>query len=120
MGNAYTPGLKISANAVIKKTRRLPLKGELAVKLGDKVTAETVVARTDIPGVILTIRAAEILGLDPAETLRVLTIKLGDKVTTGQVIGETKSFFGLFKSECKSNLTGTVELISSANRACRR
>lgn len=114
MGTAYTPGLKVSAGTIIRKTRRLPLKGKVLANTGDRVNANDVVARTDIPGIIQTVKVAEILGLEPPEALAILHVKEGDQVTVGQVFAETKSFFGLFKSECKTPFAGTVELISSA------
>lgn len=114
MGTAYTPGLKISPGLVITKTRRLPLKGEVLVNTGDNVGAETIVARTDIPGIMQTVRVAEILGLEPPDAINALIIKQGDKVEAGQVVAESRAFFGLFKSECKSPFSGTVELISPA------
>ena len=114
MGTAYTPGLKVSPGTTIKKQRRLPLKGQVTVKIGDKVSAETVVARTDIPGIIQTVKVAEMLGLEPADAINALKIAQGDIVESGQVIAESKSFFGLFKSECKTPYNGTIELISHA------
>ncbi len=114
MGTAYTPGLKVSAGTIVRKQRRLPLKGRVMVNAGDTVKANDVVARTDIPGIIQTVRVAEILGIEPQEAIAILQVKEGDQVTTGQVFAETKSFFGLFKNECKTPFTGTVELISHA------
>lgn len=114
MGTAYTPGLKISPGTIVRKTRRLPLKGQVMANVGDAVTAATVVARTEIPGVIQTVKVAEVLGLEPAEAIGVLCVKQGDAVESGQVVAETRSFFGLFKSECRSSYRGKVELISSA------
>ena len=114
MGTAYTPGLKISPGTIIRKTRRLPLKGQVLVGVGDTVTAETVVARTDIPGVIQTIKVAETLGIEPQEAIAALQIALGDAVQREQVVAETRSFFGLFRTEAKSPFTGVVELISHA------
>lgn len=114
MGTAYTPGLKVSPGTMVRKQRRLPLKGNVLVNVGDRVTADTVVARTDIPGIIQTVKVAEILGLEPAEALAILQVKEGDEVTAGQIFAETKAFFGLLKSECKTPFTGRVELISSA------
>ena len=114
MRTAYTPGLTVSPGTTIRKTRRLPLKGQVMVKVGDAVKAETVVARTEIPGVIQTIKVAEILGLEPPDAINALKVGQGDRVEAGQVIAESKSFFGLFKSECKSPFKGTVELISHA------
>ncbi len=112
MGTAYTPGLKVSPGTTIRKQRRLPLKGNVLAKVGDRVTADMVVARTDIPGIIQTVKVAEILGIEPAEAIAALQVKEGDEVTTGQIFAETKSFFGLLRSECKTPFTGKVELIS--------
>ena len=47
MGTAYTPGLKVLKNTTVEKDRRLPLKGNVLVSLGDEVTHDTVVARAD-------------------------------------------------------------------------
>jgi biotin carboxyl carrier protein len=113
MGTAYTPGLTVSPGTTIRKTRRLPLKGQVTVNIGDHVTADTVVARTEIPGVIQTVRVAEILGLEPAEAISALKVQQGDKVESGQLLAETRSFFGLIRTECKSPIAGTVELISN-------
>jgi len=49
MGHAYTPGLKVTEKLLVTKKRILPLKGEVLVKVGDKVTPDTVVARTNLP-----------------------------------------------------------------------
>jgi hypothetical protein len=114
MGTAYTPGLKISPGTTIRKTRRLPMKGQVVVAVGDRVKAEDVVARTDIPGVIQTVKVAEMIGLEPPEAIAALKVGQGDKVERGQIVAESRSFFGLFKSECKSPIAGTVELISHA------
>lgn len=113
MGTAYTPGLTVSPGTTIRKTRRLPLKGRVTVELGQRVTAGTVVARTEIPGVMQTIKVAEMLGLDPGEAVAALKVGKGDSLEPGQVIAESRSFFGLFKSEVKSPFAGTVELISN-------
>jgi len=39
MAHAYTPGLKVTRKTVLRKERRLPLPGEVVVKVGDKVSA---------------------------------------------------------------------------------
>jgi hypothetical protein len=46
MAHAYTPGLRVAENTVISKERRLPLRGEVLVKEGDKLPAERVGAKT--------------------------------------------------------------------------
>ncbi len=114
MSTAYTPGLRISSGALIRKARRLPLKGEILVKVGDEVQPETIVARTEIPGMIYTVKVAEELGLEPADAIKALIIKQGDTITVGQTIAKSKSFFGLFTNECKSPMAGIAELITEA------
>ena len=46
MAHAYTPGLKVTEKILVKKHRILPLKGDVIVKVGDKVSPKDVVART--------------------------------------------------------------------------
>ena len=41
MGTAYTPGLTISRDVVVRKLRRLPLAGEVLVSVGEEVEADT-------------------------------------------------------------------------------
>ncbi len=114
MGTAYTPGLKVSARTTIEKLRRLPLKGEVVVALGDTVSPGTVVARTELPGIMQTIKAAERLGVEPGDLAGSLKIKVGDSIAVGDVIAETKGLFGkFFRSELKSPFAGKIELISS-------
>ncbi|MCS7192746.1 MAG: hypothetical protein NZ937_07185 [Armatimonadetes bacterium] len=114
MGTAYTPGLTISTNAIVRKVRRLPLKGQVLVHVGDEVEPDTVVARTELPGPITTVRVAERLGVEPRELNKFLLKNIGDKVQAGEVIAERKTFFGLFTSRVTSPITGTIDFISEA------
>ncbi len=114
MGTAYTPGLTISADIVIRKMRRLPLKGQVLVQVGDEVYPDTVVARTELPGPITTLRVAERLGVEPRELGKFLLKREGDKVQAGEVIAERKTLFGLFTSRVTSPITGTIDFISEA------
>lgn len=112
MGTAYTPGLKVSPRTTIRKTRRLPLKGDVVASIGERVDPLAVVARTELPGIMQTLRVAEYLGLEPGDVGKVLKIKEGDRVERNDIIAETRSLFGLMKNEIKSPISGTVELIS--------
>ncbi len=113
MGTAYTPGLKVSGHTTIEKTRRLPLKGSVLVKEGTAVTPGTVVARTELPGNMLTIKLSERMGIEPKDMPETLKIALGDEVKQGDLIAESKGLFGkFFKSEFKSPYSGKVEIIS--------
>ncbi len=113
MGHAYTPGLKVTEKILVRKKRILPLKGEVLVRVGDRVGSETVVARTHLPGAVEPINVANILGLPPEDVIHQMLKKEGDRVKEGEVIAKSKSFFGLFTSECKCKSEGTIENISS-------
>lgn len=112
MAHAYTPGLKVLAQTVVKKQRRLPLPGEILVSKGDKVTAEQVVARTNLPGNVQTLNVAGLLGALPEEIEEAMLKKAGDKIKTDEVIAQSKGLFGLFKSQVKSPINGEIESIS--------
>ncbi len=114
MGTAYTPGLKVSARTTIEKIRRLPLKGEVVVGMGDTVSPHTIVARTELPGIMQTVKVAERMGIEPGDLANSLKVQMGDSVSIGDIIAETKGLFGkFFRSEFKSPVAGKIELISA-------
>jgi len=110
--HAYTPGLKVSRQTEVKKERRLPLKGDVLVGIGDRVTAETIVAKTELPGNVQTVNVANRLSILPEDIERNMLVKLGDWVDEGDLIAQSRSFFGLFKSSAKMPVSGTVESVS--------
>lgn len=112
MGHAYTPGLKVTDQMWLRKDRILPLKGDVLVSKGQQVEPDTVVAQTHLPGPVEPVNVANILGMPPEDIAECMLKKEGDPITEGEVIARSSSFFGLFKSECKSKITGTVENIS--------
>jgi len=114
MAHAYTPGLKVTDNLLVKKNRILPLKGEVVVKVGDKVNPDDVVARTELPGNIVPINVANKLGIPPEDINEFMVKKEGDTIENGEVIAIKK--FPLIKrwsTICKTSITGTIESISS-------
>jgi hypothetical protein len=113
MGHAYTPGLKVTGKILVTKRRILPLKGDVLVKVGDKVQPDTVVARTLLPGNVEPVNVANILGIPPEDIMDCMMKKEGEEVKQGEVIAKSKSFFGLFSSEAKTRTDGSVESISS-------
>lgn len=112
MGTAYTPGLKVSPATLVRRTRRLPLKGEVVVREGEAVEPHAVVARTEIPGILRTVRAAEALGIDADELPRAVVVAEGAAVSAGELLAASRAFWGLFKSEVRSPVDGTVELVN--------
>ena len=113
MGTAYTPGLKVSPYTAVRKTRRLPRKGDVLVNVGDVVSPTTVVARALLPGNMMLVKVAGQMGLDPEEVAPLLMVKEGDTVSKGDLLCQAKSFFGLFKSESRASCSGVVETFSS-------
>ena len=59
--SAYTPGLSIKRSTTVTKIRRLPISGEVYVKVGDKVNYDTLVAKTEIRGDPVILNIAELL-----------------------------------------------------------
>jgi hypothetical protein len=112
LGSAYTPGLTVSGDTVARRTRRLPIKGEVLAKVGDAVGPNDVVARAMLPGPQQAIKLAEKLGVEANEAKGFFKLSVGDKVEKGQLIAETKGLWGMFKQEVFSDYTGTVESIS--------
>lgn len=109
---SYTPGLKVTPEALLRFDRRLPLKGQVEVKVGDKVSWDQIVARTDLPGRVEMVNLASKLGLDPAELPTLLLKKEGDEIAKDEILAYSKGFFGFFKSPYRSPITGTLESIS--------
>ena len=112
MAHSYTPGLKVTASTKLRRERKLPLPGDVLAKEGDRVKAETIVARTELPGNVQTVNAANLLGVLPEDVEECLTKPVGSKVEKGEVFAESKSFFGLFRSKCHAPVKGTVESVS--------
>ena len=113
MGHAYTPGLKVTDKILIRKRRILPLKGDVIVKVGDKLSPDDVVARTHLPGNVVPLNVANKLGLPPEDLALAMLKKVGDPIKEGEMIALSKSLFGLLKTPCNATINGTLESISS-------
>lgn len=112
MSDAYLPGLTVSELTMIRKVRRLPLQGEVLAQQGSTVTPERKVAQTFIPGRPHLVAVSNLLNIEPSELSEVMVKSVGDSVREGEVIGRYSAFFGLFRGQCQSPATGTVEHIS--------
>src|SRR5947209_8213232 len=115
MGAAYTPGLRISPFTHVRTTRRLPIRGDVLVRNGAVVEPATIVARAELPGLLQTVKVGAQLGLEPSEVAKHLAVRLGDRVEAGQLVAQTQSFFGMFKSACKAPIEGTIEIVSEVS-----
>lgn len=112
MAFAYTPGLRVADIAVIRKERRLPLKGTVTVEKGAEVEASTVVARTELPGNVKMLNLATRIGLPPGDIPELILKKGGDPIEENEIIAQSKGFFGLFKNTVRSPLKGSFESYS--------
>ncbi len=112
MAHAYTPGLRVTDHAVLRRERRLPLRGDVLVEVGAAVAADTIVARTELPGNVQTVNIAAKLALDPARVPDALTVPVGASTKKGDVIAEGKSLFGLVRQRALAPVNGTIESVS--------
>ncbi len=114
MAHAYTPGLKVTERLLVNKSRILPLKGDVVVKVGDEVNPDDVVARTELPGNIVPVNVANKLSIPPEDIYEFMAKKVGDAIEEGEVIAIKK--FPLIKSwstTCKASVKGSVESVSN-------
>jgi hypothetical protein len=112
MAHAYTPGLKVTEADIVRKERKLPLKGQVIVNVGDKVSADQIVARTELPGNVQTINLAGRLGCMPEDVDDFMLKVVGDSVKKGEAIAESKGIFGLMKTHIPAPCDCTVESVS--------
>ena len=112
MGNAFTPGLTISPHVKIRKVRRLPVKGEVVVKVGEQVSPETVVAKVDLPGTLAVVKVANLLGCGADQLEKFMLHKAGEKVAKDEIIAARTVFFNLINNTATSPIDGTLEYVS--------
>jgi len=70
----------------VRRERRLPMPGNIAVRVHEKVQAADVVAEAEEPPRHLFLDIARGLGITPAEAARALRVELGSRVEAGQVL----------------------------------
>lgn len=112
MAHAYTPGLRVTASALLRRARRLPLKGQVLVKAGDAVGPQDVVARTELPGNVQTINLASRLGVGPGGIPQALRKRVGSDVRSGELLAETQGLFGFARRNVVAPADGFIESVS--------
>ena len=112
MSRSYTPGLKILARTKIIKKRQLPMKGNVHLKIGDIVKSDTIVASTELPGNVQMLNVANKLNIEPENVPECMLVELDESISKGQIIAESKGIFGMFKSQLKSPIDGTLANVS--------
>jgi hypothetical protein len=112
VAKAYTPGLLVTRHKMHRCVRRLPIAGEVKVKVGDRVSAQDVVAETSLPGNVNPINLANTMSLPPADVMSCMLKSEGDPISIDEPLAQTKGIFGRFKNVVKSRFEGTVETVS--------
>ncbi len=112
MGYAYTPGLKVTRWTIIRKERKLPIKGKVLVSENQNLKAEDIVAKTELPGNVTILNIAGLLGIAPNEIRKYLVKREGEAVKKGEEIAINKVLFGIIKTPILSPIDGYVESIS--------
>jgi len=112
MAHAYTPGLRVTSDIVIRRRRLLPILGEVVVTQGEPVTAVTEVARTALPGKVYPVNVVNQLSITPDEILSYMRKREGETITKDEPIAENKPFLKWFQVQVRAPITGTIENIS--------
>jgi hypothetical protein len=120
MGSAYTPGLKVTRSTIVRKVRKLPLKGDVLVQKGQTVKPHDEVAKTFLPGEPVTMNLAQIFNYDVsmAEEIQMLkellVVEMGQEVKKGDLLAKKKGLFGIefFATKVQSPISGVIDSLS--------
>lgn len=112
MGQAYTPGLKVTNHMTHRVRRVLPIEGKVLVEVGDTVGPADVVAETHMPGDITPLNMANLLSMPAGDVKDCMLKKVGDRVKVGDALAETKGIFGMLKKTYNARVEGTIENVS--------
>jgi hypothetical protein len=112
VSSSASPVLTVCGSTYIARTRRVPPGAKLMVKCNDRVRATDVVATAEVPGQMVSVDAAAMLGVVKSRIGDYLKIGEGDLLTEGQEMGRRDALFGLVRTILRAPLSGTVESIS--------
>lgn len=86
----------------------------MLAQVGEQVSWDQVVARTDLPGRVEMVNLASKLGLAAAEVPGRLLAEVGAEIKKGDILAYSKGLFGYFRQPYLSPIDGTIESVSSA------
>ena len=104
--------LAFATEADISRTRRLPVPGEVLVKEGDTLAADTVVARAQVPGYPVDVKVAFRLGVEPQDTPGYMLKGVGERLAAGEPLARRKILLGLSEELVVAPVSGTIESVS--------
>ena len=116
MSQVYVPGLRREELCLVRKARRLPVKGRVLVERGERVSHDRVVASAEIKGAEFIVDVYKELHLlmpvfdqYPFRRSHILK-RVGDDVERDEVIAERRAW-GLIRTTCTSPVKGRIERI---------
>lgn len=117
MAHAYVPGLRVTELTELRRERILPLKGDVLVELGQQVSADDIVAKTELPGPVKTINVVNLLGIEASQINEFMLKRVGDNFEQGEIVAESRLLLGLkflsfLQTRVVAEFDGTVDNIS--------
>jgi hypothetical protein len=101
----YLPQTVISPLTIVRKERRLPGRGDILVREGDRVEPVQVIGRATVPGEFRIVNLSQTLGVPRRAVRRYLKVKPGQEVRKGDVLAARG---GLARRVCRAPIEGTV------------
>lgn len=106
-------GENVERDVLISKARRLPAPGEVLVRPGETVRADTPIARGRVRNIeLVEVRVDQKLGVDAMDVAPYMLKREGDAVKKDEVIALRRSFFGTSTKILRAPLDGTIEAFS--------
>jgi len=105
----WAPRVSILPITTITRERRLPLPGNVLVKLNQRVAATEVIAEARLPRAHLYFNVARQLKLPPKAAAKAMRVRAGEQVSQNAVLAESE---GLFPQQIRSPRPGRVVLAS--------
>ena len=96
---------------VIHRERRIPVSGDIHVKVGDTVSPDTIVAGANVPYHIHVVEVPRSLGVHPQDAAKFIIKKVGDATKTDDIIAVRPKSFFRSESVCKAPVDGIVREI---------
>jgi hypothetical protein len=106
------PSLTVAADTTVVRARRLPVPGEVRVHPGEVVAPTDVVAEAEVPGPVLPLPLAGLLGCDAADVVRFLEVRPGQPVRRGARLARAPGLWGIGRREVVAPVDGVVLEVS--------
>jgi hypothetical protein len=107
-----TPETPIAPSVLVRKERRLPVAGDVLVRVGSRVEPDDTVAQALLPDPPITLNLAQLLGTRPKGLTRRLAKPIGANLDEGDVIISRRR--GLRAVPVKSPVAGTLRSYDEA------